>query len=31
VVGLLAAELGWDAARRSREITETLERIDKGI
>jgi glycerol-3-phosphate dehydrogenase len=31
VVELLAAELGWDGARRSREITETLKRIDKGI
>jgi len=31
VVELLAAELGWDGARRRREITEALERIDDGI
>jgi glycerol-3-phosphate dehydrogenase len=31
VVELLGGELGWDGARRRRELAEVLERIEKGI
>jgi hypothetical protein len=31
VVELLAAELGWDGERQSREMADALERINKGI